>query len=61
VATYKISFVDGETRRVDEEIEADTMVDSVPFVDFKKRAPRRGSELVARYRQDEIRRVLRAG
>jgi hypothetical protein len=60
MAKYTITFVQAATlKREDEEVQADFYVDSPPFVDFRQRA---GSEIhtVARYRMDDIRRILKS-
>jgi hypothetical protein len=57
VAKFLITFVGGGSRP-DEEVQADTFMDRPPFVDFYE--DRAGtSTLVARYRQEEVRRILR--
>ncbi len=58
MAKFQITFTSGN--RAQEEVEAEQYVDRPPFVDFLQSDPAGGSALtVARYRADEIRRILR--
>jgi hypothetical protein len=60
MAKFTIQFVGNPAvpgARPDEVVDADKFVDKPPFVDFY--AP--NSLLIARYRQDDIRRILREG
>jgi len=57
VAKFIIKYV---ALRDEEEIEADYYEDHPPFVDFKAVDPAGGDDLsVARYRAEDIRRILR--
>ena len=57
MAKFIIAFVGAN--RDDEEVEADTYVDRRPFVDFRSKEPTGNWVTVARYRADEIRRIIR--
>jgi hypothetical protein len=58
MATFTITFRGAQ--QADEEVSADVFVDSPPFVDFKVfDRPSGEDRTVARYRQEEIRKITR--
>lgn len=56
MATFTVTFIGN---REDEDVVAESYRDSPPFVDFITPDPGLGPIVVARYRAEDIRRILR--
>jgi hypothetical protein len=59
IVTFKGPLSDRGRSPEPEEVAADSMIDHKPFVDFYVSGPSGVSQFVARYRQEDIRKIER--